>query len=148
MGRYWNTYANGFEGKFGFGVQSSADPEIFGMSEDTSKIYYVADNDALEQCEKTLTEQYELLKVPKEDRRWEVANEQELGEIHGKYFDYAFEECGMGEGEWGGIEDDGEAHYYRERFEGAALALYRISLGLAIYSELKFEGWCELEAEW
>ena len=73
MGRYYNT--NNFSGKFGFAVQSSDDPEIFGMEaqEPTSIDYYLeATDESKAQVRKVLDEQYDILKVPQEERIYAV----------------------------------------------------------------------------
>lgn len=144
MGRYWNTER--FDGKFGVGCQGSDDPEIFGMYEEQC-IHYEATEDAIPQCEETLRKQYDLLKIPAAERYWQVEDEDELEKIFDKYHDYAWELCDEGQGHWGYIDEDGEMVHEKERFDGSALALYRIFLGLAILSELKVNSFCSLEAE-
>lgn len=144
MGRYWNTES--FDGKFGFGCQSSNDPEIFGMYEE-SVIHYEATEDEIPQCEEALQKQYDLLKIPLHERCWKVENREELDKAYDRYEGYAFEECVPDESKWCDIDKQGNVTHWKERFDGAALALYRIHLGLAILSELKENGQCFLDAE-
>lgn len=71
---------------------------------------------------------------------YEVKDNEELFDVTEKYYKYAFRE------DENGHYTDGKTNY-SERKKGAHLAYCRIRLGLAILSEIKENGYCELEAE-
>lgn len=152
MGRYWNS--NSHEGKFGFAVQPSDDPEIFGMeSQEPCVIDYYLGGDAenIAEAEKVLDKQYDILGVAKKDRIYEYTSEyyyEEISAILKKYHKKNWHRYNEAE--------DGKIIPYadEEWQEGAvpnnrdvALAENRLDLGLAILTELKKDGYCSLTAE-
>lgn len=140
MGRYWNT-ATGRDGKFGFGCQSSTDPEdYFGMTP-VSITYGGADEDKIKQ---KVDEIYDKANVPKEERIYKLkggASNKEYEEVYEKYHKYFFEprEHGGFAGNNGITEGEvfNEAHLYSAR----------LWLGLSILTDIKEDGYCNLEAE-
>lgn len=150
MGRYYNT--NRFDGKFGFAVQSSSDPEIFGMVEQEPSVidYYLnGDDEAIEKCKQVLDEQYDILGVEQEDRIYTIHDESEIWDtLYKKYYDKWFREYDK--------KKDGEmVPYASDKYEngaveikqGTQLALCRVSLGVKIYTSLVVDGYCSLTAE-
>lgn len=147
MGRYYTTNT-GRSGKFGFAVQSSDDPEIFGMEENTGVIHYYMDDseENLEQVEEVMNKQYDILNIPKEERIYS-GKENDLYQLIEKYKDQNW----MVYNE----ERDGkQIPYHSEEHpeglipkQGVILAECRLYLGLTIMTDLKEQGYCELEAE-
>lgn len=152
MGRYWNT--NYHSGKFGFGCESSSDPEIFGMTVlsdnydfDSTVDYYLEDDkESMTQCYLTLEEQFNILDVPVDERRYVFPDDETRYEYVRSLNDYVFRVATEQEPKdnvcW---SVDGKTCV--ERFDGSALAQFRIALGIAIYSDLHLHGCCELNAE-
>lgn len=149
MGRYYSS--NNFDGKFGFGVQSSDDPSIFGMEEqEPSEItYYLEGTDeAKAHCKKVIDEQYDFLGVAQEDRVYEIEKGGDIWELEEKYYDSGFRE-------WTEELDKGKIPYSSDKWkngaveikDGIELAWCRVSLGCRIYSDLVKDGYCELTAE-
>lgn len=151
MGRYYHT--NRFEGKFGFGVQPSDDPEIFGMEEQApSSINYYLDGDDenIKKVAEKLDEQYDILGIPSEERIYllEKGDRGELDKLYDKFYSKLFREYDK--------KIDGEKIPYHSEIykneavevrDGIELAWCRIWLGTRIYTELIEEGYCDLEAE-
>lgn len=149
MGRYWNS--NNHSGKFGFAVQNSSDPEIFGMQEQepTSITYYLDDSDeAREDIKKVLDEQYNILKIKPEDRIYEIKDEQEIWDLLDKYHEENFRPYDK-------ERDKDQIPYADKKYKQGVvpvisaipLAECRVSLGLKIMDDLMKDGYCELEAE-
>lgn len=149
MGRYYTT--NNFDGKFGFAVQSSGDPEIFGMEEqEPSSIDYYLDGseEAIENCAKVIDEQYDFLGIPESDRVYKIEKEQEVWDLYDKYNDKCFRE-------YNEELDKGKIPFHSEKWkkgavevkDGVELAWCRISLGCKIYTDLVNDGYCSLNAE-
>ena len=142
MGRYYNT-STGRGGKFGFGCQSSADPqEYFGMVE--THITYTAGKEDSKNIKKRVDKIYDEAGVPKEERVYQLDGSQdEYKSFHNDYHKYFFEPCKAGEGNFAG--DNGTTE--REKFDNAHLAQARLWLGLTILSDINDDGYCELDAE-
>lgn len=142
MGRYYNT-TTGRSGKFGFGCQSSTDPEeFFGMVE--TCITYVADEGDVEDIKAKLNQIYDQAGVPQKERTYVLdGSKDEYEDFYKRYHKYFFERCQEGEGSFAGENGITE----REVFKNAHLAMSRLWLGLIILSDIKDEGECELDAE-
>lgn len=152
MGRYWNT--NYHSGKFGFGCQSSSDPELFGMTVlsdnydfDSTVDYYLEDDeDSMTQCYLALEEQFNILGVPVDERRYVFPDDDSRWAYIDSLHKYVFREATMEERKdrvcWN-VDDKTCV----ERFDGSALAMFRLNLGIAIYSDLHLHGCCDLNAE-
>lgn len=141
MGRYYNTNT-GRSGKFGFGCQSSTDPQSFFDMVETH-ITYTADESDNEQIKAKLDTIYDKAGVPKKDRMYQLdGSEDEYKEFHNTLHKYFFEPCDPSEGNFAG--DNGTE---RERFADAHLCQARLWLGLIILSDINEEGYCELDAE-
>ena len=138
MGRYWNTNT-GRGGKFGFGCQSSTDPEdYFGMTP-MSVVYGGADED---EVKKKVDKIYDKANVPKTERVYDLHKcADEYEEFYNRYHKYFFEprEGGGFAGENGITEG--------EVFPEAHLCSARLWLGLVILSDIKEDGYCEIDAE-
>ena len=167
MGRYFHLGSGKFDGKFGFTVQDSTDPEIFGMEEQEPCYidYYLEDSkEAEEHIIKVLNEQYDILGYPEEKRIYQVERQSEIDEKLDDIQDYVFiakkREAGKSEIGYALSEEDEEKlrpeGVSKEEFDknwlivarpGADLAECRIYLGIKILSELKSMGYCSLEAE-
>lgn len=157
MGRYYQT-ATGREGKFWFAVQPSDDPQkIYGMDEverddddeydygDTVD-YYTDDKDYVRN---KLEEQYTILGVPPDRRRYEV--DIRAGYVWDELDDYflttqepprdqdGYRPAGyyMGEGK--------PTKYPISK--GKELAASRVQLGLIIYNDIIESGSCSMTAE-
>lgn len=142
MGRYYNTNT-GRGGKFGFGCQSSTDPQdYFGMSEG-STITYKAYDDDMDEIKNKLDEIYDKAKVPQEERIYKLEGgiSKEYDNYHKRYHKYFFEPRENG----GFAGDNGTTE--GEKFNEAYLWSSRLWLGLIILTDLKEDGYCELEAE-
>lgn len=142
MGRYYYT-STGREGKFGFACQNSTDPrEYFDMVE--TRITYMADKEDSEAIKNKVDKIYDKAGVPQEERMYQLDGSQnEYESFHNAYHKYFFEACKAGEGNFAG--DNGTTE--REVFDKAHLAQSRLWLGLTILSDIKDEGYCELDAE-
>lgn len=155
MGRYYNT--NNYYGKFGFAVQSSTDPEVFGMTEqDPTEVTYYIEEDQVDRVVKTLDEQYALCEVPQEERIYYVANDKELAEYVENHVEpriYREEAPGDNVIPYGGFSKEFlEKHGFKSehlvpKSRKMDVARFRILLGLRILSDLKRDGYCELIAE-
>lgn len=160
MGRYYNTQT-GKEGKFWFAVQPSDDPKtIYHMDEiepdeewdeesGYSQSYADYESDDAESIKKHLDEQYDILGVPKEERKYECEKEGEyVWEDLAKYYLTEQEPpkdasghvaCGYYMG-----EDKPTMYPISHAKE---LAASRVQLGLVIYNTILTEGECLLTAE-
>lgn len=140
MGRYWNT-STGREGKFGFGYQSSTDPEdYFGMTP-ISVTYGGADEDKVKQ---KVDELYDKANVPKEERIYKLKggnNNDEYGDVYQRYHKYFFEP--RENGRYAGANGVSEGEVFAE----AHLCSARLWLGLTILTDLADDGYCEVDAE-
>ena len=159
MGRYYQTQT-GKEGKFWFAVQPSDDPRtVYHMGEiepddewdeesgysDTYTDYESAD---AEKIKKHLDEQYDILDVPKKERKYKCENEGKYvwGDL-AKYYltekeppkDEAYKVIGYYMG-----EDKPTMYPISSEKE---LAASRVQLGLVIYNTILTEGICMLNAE-
>lgn len=140
MGRYWNT-CTGRGGKFGFGCQSSEDPEqFFGMT--STCITYISDDG--NKIKQKIDKIYDKANVPKEERIYKLEggnNDKEYEDFYNRYHKYFFEprENGGFRGDTGVSEGEvfNEAHLYSSR----------LWLGLSILTDIKEDGYCNLEAE-
>lgn len=163
MGRY---YSNQFgeEGKFWFAVQPSDDPESVYGGVDVTDVTDIAneseesgydagyiDYDIFdgELVKKKLDEQYDILEVPKDKRKFNVP----IGE-RGKYiweelFDYIFsyEKPDGFDGIPYGDYKDGEHITYYALSKEKELAASRIDLGLFILKTIRRAGVCSMTAE-
>lgn len=145
MGRYYTTNT-GRSGKFGFACQSSTDPQdYFGMQEqEPVEVMYYAEEKDVPHIKWKLDEVYDQAKVPQEERIYELRKgDDEYQGFHDKYHKYFFEPRKAGEGNFAGENGGTE----REVFDNAHLALSRLWLGLTILTDIKEEGYCELNAE-
>ena len=152
MGRYYSTQT-GKEGKFWFAVQPSDDPktvyrmgEIAQDREDESYTDYESVD--AEGIKKRLDGQYDILGVPKEERKYECDNEGAyVWDTLCKYYlteqeppkDKAYEIIGYYMGE------DRPTMYPIDKDK--ELAASRVQLGLVIYNTIISEGVCLLTAE-
>ena len=162
MGRYYSVQT-GKEGKFWFAVQPSDDPRtVYHMGEieiepddewdeesgysDSYTDYESAD---AEKIKKHLDEQYDILGVPKEERKYKCENEGHyVWEDLAKYYLTEKEPpkdasghvaCGYYMG-----EDKPTMYPISSEKE---LAASRVQLGLVIYNTILTEGICMLNAE-
>lgn len=153
MGRYYNT-DTGREGKFMFGVQPSDDPQYMGMGENPSYIQYYASDEDEPEVRKKLDEQYDILGVDKEKRVYYMKDWNEFDKfekevlddkvwIKVKRNDKETLDKYKGQTTWAGDNDD-EVMFERKNM---ALVLARIRLGVVILSDIKDQGYCQLEAE-
>lgn len=160
MGRYYSVQT-GKEGKFWFAVQPSDDPAtIYHMDEiepddewneesEYSDTYSDYESSDAEKIKKHLDEQYDILGVPKEERKYECENEGEyVWEDLAKYFLTEQEppKDATGHRACGYYMGEGEPTMYpisREK----ELAASRVQLGLVIYNTILTEGECLLTAE-
>lgn len=159
MGRYYNTQT-GKEGKFWFAVQPSDDPRtVYHMGEiepddewdeesgysDSYTDYESAD---AEKIKKHLDEQYDILGVPKEERKYKCENEGEyVWEDLAKYYLTEKEtKDAMGHKACGYYMGDDKPTMYPISSE-KELAASRVQLGLVIYNTILTEGICMLNAE-
>lgn len=145
MGRYYNTNT-GRGGKFGFGCQSSTDPkDYFGLEElDPTSITYYADEKDVNYIKERLDRLYDLAKVPQGERIYELnGSDDEYRDFENRFHKYFFETCKAGEGGFAGNNGITE----RGAFENAYLVQSRLWLGLTILTDIKDEGYCELDAE-
>ena len=156
MGRYYNTQT-GKEGKFWFAVQPSDDPRTIYHMDDVSEYdeeedyesYSDYESSDAEKIKKHLDEQYDILGVPKEERKYECENEGEyVWETLAKYYLTEKEPpkdasghvaCGYYMGE------DKPTMYPISKDK--ELAASRVQLGLVIYNTILTEGECLLTAE-
>lgn len=157
MGRYYNT-GTGREGKFMFAIQESTDPEYMGMHEQgASYINYYADKKDEEIIRKRLDEEYDALKIPKKDRIYYIKQNDYMAQdkyekehFYDKVFDYVklddTETIQKYDRKYHRFSSDREGYECFASFENA-LHLARIRLALVILSDIKDDGYCDLEAE-
>lgn len=154
MGRWYNTQNH--SGKFGFAVQPSNDPEIFGMEEQPQSYinYYLEDSEeSRKKIIETLNEQYDILQIPKKDRLYEIENEQQVNDLLDKYRDKNYHE-------YDETKDDKYCHrisfnidlnephvVYVPNNDKVELAECRVVLGLYILDDLQKNGYCDMGAE-
>lgn len=161
MGRYY--YCNsGREGKFWFAVQPSTDPkDIYGMNEIPAEdCDFDEDDDGYGECyvdyeaydgeriKKRLDKQYDILGVPKEERKYEL---EDVGKYVWndlvKYF-LTEEQTKREDGQdtiGYAMGDDKPTMYPISKEK--ELAASRVQLGLVIYNTILTEGECLLTAE-
>lgn len=160
MGRmYYDQTGN--EGKFWFAVQPSDDPKtIYGMGEvepddegdedsgyGETYIDYESSND--EYVKKQLDKQYDILGVPKEERKYKYDNGNAyVWDDLAKYFLTEQEppEDATGHKACGYHMGEGEPTMYPISSE-KELAASRVVLGLFIYNSIKNNGSCFMTAE-
>lgn len=155
MGRYYETNG-GRGGKFMFGVQSSDDPEYMGMHEqEPATVDYYADKDDIERIKNKLVEQYDILGVPKDQRKYYCKDCKEMAKyenevLHDKVFvtvnvkdEQAMKQY-EGKDRWCSEKGDDYIDY---EINNNALVLARIRLALDILSDIKDDGYCLLTAE-
>lgn len=159
MGRYYNTQT-GKEGKFWFAVQPSDDPRtVYHMGEvepddewdeesEYSDTYTDYESSDAEKIKKHLDEQYDILGVPKEERKYKCEDEGEyVWEDLAKYFLTEREtKDAMGHTACGYYMGDDKPTMYPISSE-KELAASRVQLGLVIYNTILTEGICMLNAE-
>lgn len=156
MGRYYSVQT-GKEGKFWFAVQPSDDPRTIYHMDDVSEYdeeedyesYSDYESSDAEKIKKHLDEQYDILGVPKEERKYECEKEGEyVWEDLAKYYLTEKEPpkdasghvaCGYYMG-----EDKPTMYPISSEKE---LAASRVQLGLVIYNTILTEGICMLNAE-
>ena len=159
MGRYYSTQT-GKEGKFWFAVQPSDDPaKVYHMAEiepddewdeesGYSDNYADYEADDAEEIKGYLDGQYDILGVPKEERKYECKNEGEyVWEDLTKYFlteEQTKDEDGKDTIGYH-MGDDKPTMYPISREK--ELAASRVQLGLVIYNTILAEGICMLNAE-
>lgn len=135
MGRFWRTER--FEGKFGFALQDSDDPLLFGMEydednwDDDDELHFVMDKDATREALKALNEAYDVLNVPRDKRIYYVTSDDMLWRVYDEMWNYAYEPCGEDESH----TVDANGNHVKPRGDRYDLALCRVALGIAIYSE-------------
>lgn len=153
MGRYYGTAH--FDGKFGFGVQSSYDPvEVFGMWDESSdddeteaNFFLEASDDALSHIKNEIDKSYDLLEIPASRRIYEVQDNMTIWNLLEEFEDQLYRPFKRGV--------DKGIPYYSEKHKdgiveikpGVQLAKCRIDLGTKIYSELLKDGKCWMWAE-
>lgn len=171
MGRYYNS--NNFNGKFAFAVQSSSDPEFFGMEEQepTEITYYLEDSEeARKEIKNKLDEQYDILEYPKEKRVYSIKKEEELNPLYDDMDKYIYryiknDELPEGVIGYASIHDGWWKQFVPDELKSLSevefrknysiipkngntpLAMARIALGIRILSDLMLDGYCELYAE-
>lgn len=155
MGRYYST--NRFSGKFGFAIQSSDDPELFGMQEQPpAEINYYLEagdnNENTEEVAKVMDAQYDILEIPKEERVYLLQAgekaEQPLIDLEKKYYEKHYRPYDK-------EKDKSIIPYHSSKYESGAvptkegidLAWCRVWLGAKIYTDLVLDGYCDLNAE-
>lgn len=160
MGRFYQDQA-GNEGKFWFAVQPSDDPEtVYDMQEippeevdeeDDSNVVFYDTDDSKHVAEK-LNEQYDILGVPPEERKFDFANRSEaLDYVWDDLFKYylTYDESEAVRDKHGnlamyGIKDKTAFSKGKE----LELAASRVDLGLFILMSIKQNGNCFITAEW
>lgn len=140
MGRYWNSQT-GREGKFGFGCQSSTDPEdYFGMTP-VSITYGGADEGEVKQKVKEI---YNKANVPEKERIYNLKggdSNDEYEDFWKRYHKYFFEPRENGGFAGNNGVSEGEV------FPNAHLCSARLWLGLSILTDISEDGYCEIDAE-
>ena len=156
MGRYYSG-AN-FDGKFWFGVQPSDDPgTVFKMDETPpSQIEYYLDGSGenIAMVEEILDEQFDILKVPKEERLYEMTSDEVDKYVEKISKRYLFRDRNPGDPSdknrttyWCEADDKKKyPHGMVADTRAKELATARIDLGLKILTDLR-QGECYLNAE-
>lgn len=156
MGRYYY-FTSGNEGKFGFAVQPSDDPEtVFGMTPATIDYQLPADKDSRARVEKIVAKQYDILGVPEGERAYSFATvEDRLTYTARVWADHAvaivhrdkFEGRGCPyaltaeqEDELRGEGKNPNDYVGQPKGDDIMLAYYRATLGLDILAEMDIEG--------
>lgn len=157
MGRYYQNQF-GEEGKFWFAVQPSDDPEtVFGGYDVTDKSdedgfdesYADYDIDDAEYVKKKLDEQYDILEVPQDKRRFDVPLDKRGSYLWNELFEYFLtyekpkDDHIIPYGEF----RNGEHITYYAMSREKELAASRISLGLFILDTIRRAGVCSMTAE-
>ena len=160
MGRYYSVQT-GKEGKFWFAVQPSDDPKtVYHMSEiepddeldeesGYSDNYTDYESSDAKKIKKHLDEQYDILGVPKEERKYKCEEEGKyVWEDLAKYYLTEKEppKDAMGHTACGYYMGDDKPTMYPISSE-KELAASRVQLGLVIYNTILTEGICMLNAE-
>lgn len=156
MGRYYHNQF-GEEGKFWFAVQPSDDPEtIFGATDVTDEDdeeydpqYRDYDIDDEKFVAKKINEQYDIIGVPANKRRFDVDDESRTSYIWEDLFDYiwTYEKPEDSDTIPYGDFKNGEHITYWAKDKNKELAASRVNLGLFILSTIKRDGTCQLTAE-
>lgn len=154
MGRYYGTAH--FDGKFGFGTQSSYDPvEFFGMNDDTSEnddesegMFSLSASEAeLKRIKALIDSQYDFLGIPAEKRKYKIEDGSEIWDLLEQFEGQLYRPFIRGKDKgipyWSKKHMDGII----ERKPGIQLAKCRIDLGCKIYTELLNDGFCWMWAE-
>lgn len=159
MGRYYNTQT-GKEGKFWFAVQPSDDPKtIYHMDEvepdeewdeesGYGESYTDYESDDAESIKKHLDEQYDILGVPKDERKYKLDDE-------GHYVWHDLVKYFLTEEQTKDNDGNENIGYHMGNDKPAMfpitkekeLAASRVQLGLVIYNTILTEGECLLTAE-
>lgn len=157
MGRYYHNQF-GEEGKFWFAVQPSGDPAtVFGGTDVTDESgeegfdesyadYDISDGDFVR---KKLDEQYDILGVPQDERRYNVAVDKRGSYLWNDLFNYIFtyeKPKNFDDIPYGDFKN-GEHRTYYALSKEKELAASRIDLGLFILSTINRDGTCSLTAE-
>lgn len=153
MGRYYGTAH--YDGKFGFGVQSSYDPvDVFGMWDESNEddeceanFYLEATDAALSHIKAEIDKQYDLLEIPASRRIYEVEDNMTIWNLFDEFEDKLYRPFEKGV--------DKCVPYYSKKYDegiveirpGIQLAKCRVDLGTKIYSELLKDGKCWMWAE-
>lgn len=154
MGRYYNT-DSGRGGKFMFGVQPSDDAGHMGMHEqEPTSITYYAEEEDVPKIKRRLDKQYDYLGVSLKDRIYYCKDDKEMIDyenriLHDKVFETVEDtpEARKRFGKEVPWASDREGYLDFEIGQGKCLALARIRLALVILSDIKDNGYCELDAE-
>ena len=160
MGRYYY-FNSGREGKFWFAVQPSTDPkDIYGMNEVPADDADQGEDDGYGECyvdyecydaeriKKRLDKQYDILGVPKDERKYEL---DDVGnyvweDLAKYYLTEKQTKDAMGHTACGYHMGDDKPVMYPISSE-KELAASRVQLGLNIYNELKQKGYCMMTAD-
>lgn len=157
MGRYYHNQF-GEEGKFWFAVQPSDDPEtVFGATDVTDESdedgfdesYADYDIDNADYVKKKLDEQYDILGVPQDERRYNVTIDERGSYIWDDLFKYFLTYEKPKDDHiipYGDFRNGEHITYYAVSRE-KELAASRINLGLFILSTINRDGYCSLTAE-
>lgn len=160
MGRYYSVQT-GKEGKFWFAVQPSDDPKtVYHMGEiepddewdeesGYSDSYTDYESSDAKKIKKHLDEQYDILGVPKGERKYKCENEGKyVWEDLVKYYltEKEPQKDAMGHMACGYYMGDDKPTMYPISSE-KELAASRVQLGLVIYNTILTEGICMLNAE-
>lgn len=156
MGRYYST--QNWDGKFGFGIQSSFDPvDVFGMYDNTPDdesddgvygCFYLEDLDGAKEAVRSEVDKlYDFLHIAASRRFYSLQSDNQLWELFDEFEPIWFRPFEKG-------KDKGIPYYSPkvgegivEREPGIQLAKCRLELGLKILSDLEKDGYCSMEAE-